>query len=213
MGGFLSSRRVRNGLGPRVRQKADRSGSRGVFQSPRACLPSSSRLDPTVALALVTILRRVSVENWNALRAVGETANRRLCDAEARDARSAPDVVTFQRVTRPSTNEDGLHSPGHRFGDPRVTAVFSALVGFCFLLTGFTNRQLVERVSALLSTRYTARQATYDLRRLKRRGLIRRVSKANRYQLTPSVVASPFSSQRLMDVSSLRACFGGPSPS
>jgi predicted MarR family transcription regulator len=63
--------------------------------------------------------------------------------------------------------------------------VFAALVGFCFLLTGFTNSQLVQRVSALLNAGYTTRQATYDLRRLKRKGLIRRISKANRYQLTP----------------------------
>ena len=97
----------------------------------------------------------------------------------------APDVVTFQRVTQPSTSEDGLHSPGLRFGDPRVAAVFATLVGFCFLLAGFTNGQLVQRVSALLNKRYTARQATYDLRRLKRKGLIRRVAKANRYRLTP----------------------------
>jgi hypothetical protein len=129
--------------------------------------------------------RRVCVQNWNALRAVGEAANRRLCDAEAQDAMPAPDVVTFQRVTRPSANEDGLSSPGLRFGDPRVAAVFAALVGFCFLLTGFTNSQLVQRVSALLNAGYTTRQATYDLRRLKRKGLIRRISKANRYQLTP----------------------------
>lgn len=129
--------------------------------------------------------RRVCVENWNALRAVGESANRRLFDAEAQDAMPAPDVVTFQRVTRPSTNEDGLTTPGLRFGDPRVTALFAALVGFCFLLTGFTNSQLVQRVSVLLNTRYTVRQATYDLRRLKRKGLIRRISKVNRYQLTP----------------------------
>jgi hypothetical protein len=129
--------------------------------------------------------RRVCVKNWNALRAVGESANRRLCDAEAQDAMPAPDVVTFQRVTRPSTNEDGLLSPGLRFGDPRVAALFAALVGFRFLVAGFTNGQLVERVSALLNARYTARQATYDLRRLKRKGLIRKVPKANRYQLTP----------------------------
>ena len=129
--------------------------------------------------------RRVCVENWSALRAVGEAANRRLSDAEAQDAMPAPDVVTFQRLTRPSTNEDGLLSPGFRFGDPRVTALFAALVGFCFLLTGFTNGQLVERVAALLNAPYTARQATYDLRRLKRKGLIRKLSKTNRYQLTP----------------------------
>ena len=47
--------------------------------------------------------RRVTAENWNALRAVGEHANQRLCDAQAADARPAPDVATFTEVTRPSS--------------------------------------------------------------------------------------------------------------
>src|SRR6266511_342173 len=51
--------------------------------------------------------RRVTSDNWRALRAVGEYANRRLCDAQAVDARPAPDVVTLQQVTRPSGVVDG----------------------------------------------------------------------------------------------------------
>jgi hypothetical protein len=128
--------------------------------------------------------RRVCAKNWNALRAVGESANRRLCDAEAQDAMPAPDVVTFQRVTRPSTTTDGLYAPGVRFGDPRVVAVLAALVGFCYLVEGFTNKQLVLRTRQLLNSPYTTRQATYDLRRLKRKGLIRRLRKKHRYELT-----------------------------
>jgi hypothetical protein len=128
--------------------------------------------------------RRVCAQNWNALRAVGESANRCLCDAEAADARPAPDVATFCQVTRPSTNDDGLYAAGLRFGEQRVMAILAALVGFCYLIRGFTNRQLVERVSALLQSPYTSRQATYDLRRLKRKGLITRIARTNRYQLT-----------------------------
>jgi hypothetical protein len=129
--------------------------------------------------------RRVCVQNWNALRAVGEAANWRLCNAEAQDAMPAPDVVTLQRVTRPSQTPDGLYAPGLRFGDPRVVAVLAALVGFCYLVEGFTNRQLVGRTRQLLGGPYGTRQATYDLRRLKRKGLIRRLRKKHRYQLTP----------------------------
>lgn len=128
--------------------------------------------------------RRVCAANWNALRAVGESANRRLTDAEAADAMPAPDVVTFQQVTRPSKTQDGLHAPGIRFGDPRVMAILASLVDFAHLLDGFTNRQLVERVSALLNGPYTPRQATYDLRRLRRKGLIQRITHAHRHQLT-----------------------------
>jgi hypothetical protein len=129
--------------------------------------------------------RRVCAENWHALRAVGESANRRLCDAEAQDAMPAPDVVTFQRVTRPSTSRDGLYTPGLRFGDPRVGAVLQALVAFSNLIEGFTNQRLVARVGQILSSPYTTRQATYDLRRLSRKGLIRRLRKKHRYELTP----------------------------
>jgi hypothetical protein len=83
--------------------------------------------------------RRVCAENGNALRAVGESANRRLCDAEAADAQPAPDVATFSKVTRPSVTEDGLYAAGLRFGEARVMAVLSALLGFCHLLAGFRN--------------------------------------------------------------------------
>jgi hypothetical protein len=62
--------------------------------------------------------RRVCLENWNALRAVGEHASQRLCDAEAADAQPAPDTVTFAEVTRPTTTAEGLHAPALRFGDP-----------------------------------------------------------------------------------------------
>ena len=128
--------------------------------------------------------RRVCAKNWYALRAVGESANRRLCDAEASDAKPAPDVVTFQKVTRPSTTDDGQYAPGLRFGEPRAMAVLASIVGFCHVVAGFTNRQLVELVSLLLNASYTSRQATYDLRRLRRKGLITRIPHSRRYQLT-----------------------------
>jgi len=129
--------------------------------------------------------RRVNAENWHALRAVGQSANRRLCDAEASDAAPAPDVATLQAVTLPSSTPDGLHAPGLRFGDPRVMALFSAIVGFAHLFVGFDNPSVVRLVSTLLDQPYCPRQATYDLRRLRRKGLIERVPGSHRYLVTP----------------------------
>jgi len=88
-------------------------------------------------------------QNWYALRAVGESANRCLRDAEAADAQPAPDVASFCRVTHPSTTAEGLYAAGLRFGEARVMAVLAALVGFRHLVAGFRNRQMVERVRAL----------------------------------------------------------------
>jgi len=93
-------------------------------------------------------------------------------------------VATFERVTRPSI-ENGQYAPGLRFGDPRVAALCASLVGFCHVVAGFTNRQLVERVCSLGDKPYHSRQATYDLRRLRRKGLIRRIEHTQRYELTP----------------------------
>jgi hypothetical protein len=129
--------------------------------------------------------RRVNHTNWQALRAVGEAANARLCDAMARDAAPAPDVVTVATVTRPSKTLDGLHAPGLRFGDPRTMALFSAMVGFVHLIAGFTNAELTRIMGALLNQPYTSRQATYDLRRLRRKGLIERRPGTHRYLPTP----------------------------
>jgi Mn-dependent DtxR family transcriptional regulator len=46
-----------------------------------------------------------------------------------------------------------------------------------------TNRSLRALIAGLIPG-YTARQMTYDLRRLRRRGLIHRVPRSQRYQLT-----------------------------
>jgi hypothetical protein len=128
--------------------------------------------------------RRVNLDNWNALRVVGENANQRLCDAEAADATPAPDVVTLNRVTRPSRTDDGQHAPALRFGDPRTMALMSAIVGFCHLPAGFDNAHLVERMRSLHHADYTSKQATYDLRRLRRKQLIERIPGTHRYHTT-----------------------------
>ncbi len=131
--------------------------------------------------------RRVCAQNWTALRAVGDSANRRLCDAEAQTARPAPDVVTLTHVTRPSTTTDGLHAPALAFGDPRVMALLAALVLFTHALDGFDNRQLVKLVGRFWDRPSSSRQATYDLRRLRRKALIWRCVNTHR----PHRIARP----------------------
>jgi predicted MarR family transcription regulator len=64
-------------------------------------------------------------------------------------------------------------------------AVLEPILKFGHVIDGFTNRQVVKLTSRLLNEDYTTRQATYDLRRLRRKGLISRLSHKQRYQLTP----------------------------
>jgi predicted MarR family transcription regulator len=52
-------------------------------------------------------------------------------------------------------------------------------------ITGFTNRSLRAQVSMLLGVPYSASQMSYDLRRLRLKGLITRLPQTNTYVLTP----------------------------
>jgi hypothetical protein len=124
----------------------------------------------------------VTQENWDALCAIGQQVNERLLAAQIGACQCAPDTTTLERVVLPSTH-DGLPASGLRFGDPRVMALLSALCSFQHLFEGLTNRSLRALVSGLIPS-YTARQMTYDLRRLRRKGFIRRLPGTQRYQLT-----------------------------
>ncbi len=72
-----------------------------------------------------------------------------------------------------------------RFGGSRVQALAGALAASLLAVTGITNRSLRALMTGLLGTPYTMTQASYDLARLRRKGLITRRPHANTYDLTP----------------------------
>ena len=62
-------------------------------------------------------------------------------------------------------------------------ALLACLCSFQHLFAGLTNRSLRELIAGLIPG-YSARQMTYDLRRLRRKGLIQRIPPTQRYELT-----------------------------
>ena len=82
---------------------------------------------------------------------------------------------------------DGQRASALRFGDRRVQALFAALLRFDLLPQGFRNRDLRKTVAALCGLSpddYGGGRMTYDLRRLRLRGLIERTPRTQRYRLT-----------------------------
>jgi hypothetical protein len=59
-----------------------------------------------------------------------------------------------------------------------------ALCAVVHTITGFTNRSLRAQVATLLGEPYSTRQMSYDLRRLRLKGLITRLPHTNTYVLT-----------------------------
>jgi hypothetical protein len=126
--------------------------------------------------------RLLSAENWSRLLTIGQQTNDRLLAHELQACDCMPDPQTFTRLVSPSSH-DGLPAPALRFGDPRVMALLSCLCSFGHLFAGLTNHSLRELMAQLIPG-YSAGQMTYDLRRLRGKGLIRRVPRSHRYQLT-----------------------------
>jgi len=91
----------------------------------------------------------------------------------------------FARIAQPTVTDDGSRAPALRFGDPRVQALAGALANTLFAVTAITNKRLRALMAGLLGTPYSLNQASYDLARLRRNGLITRVPGRNRYTLTP----------------------------
>jgi predicted MarR family transcription regulator len=63
-------------------------------------------------------------------------------------------------------------------------ALLGALCITINAVAGFTNRSLRAQIAGLLAISYSSSQMTYDLRRLRRKGLIQRVPRTNTYALT-----------------------------
>ena len=119
------------------------------------------------------------------LQARARAANRRLLDTERAGQGCVLASPAFARVAQPSTDgQAGYPTGALRFGDPRVMALAGALSLLLTRVVGFTHRSLRAQVAALLGTPYSATQMSYDLTRLRRKGLIRRLSGRNTYILT-----------------------------
>jgi hypothetical protein len=126
------------------------------------------------------------LKNLPALRKIGFEANRRLLDVQRISHDCAIGEDSFRALQRPR-EVNGQRASALRFADTRIQAVLHALLLFVFLARGFSNKDLRQRLAPLLGMRpgdIRPASMTYDLRRLRLRGLIERIPKTHRYRLT-----------------------------
>lgn len=168
------------GVDPSLHVEYRSSHVKQYFKEQRA-LRTETTINDTHDFGLGKDLR-----HFDQLRREGERVNRQLLESERISQRCLLSQAALDRVTRPT--ECGTQRvSGLRFGDPRAMAVLQALTAFATLPTGFRNRDLRTRVAALLGLsleQYTRNQMTYDLRRLRLKGLVARISETQRYTVT-----------------------------
>ena len=143
------------------------------------------RVETTVNNASDFALHKtLNAENWRALRRVGADTNARFLAALGEGRPGLPDPATLESIVLPSVH-DGQRAPGLRFGDPRTMALLGSIAAFAHVIGGLTNKSLRAQMAAHWRPDYSSAQATYDLRRLRLKGLIERIDGTNTYRVTP----------------------------
>ena len=144
-----------------------------------------------VALRIETVINTPNdlgcnrqLQNLPELQDKARAINDRLLHTETAGQGTVLVSPVIERITRPTVTGEGRKAPALRFGDLRVQALAGAIAAMLFTVTGITNKTLRGLMTGLLHRPYSMNQASYDLSRLARNGLITRVPGRNRYTLT-----------------------------
>jgi hypothetical protein len=179
--GTFATRIITDGVLPSLHVQYKRCHVKQYFKEGRAL-----RTETTINDAHDFGLKR-GLLHFDALRQLGQRTNTRLLETEqvAHDCGLSERDLTD--LVLPGKTATGQPAPALKLGEPRVTALLQALCLFAVLPAGITSRQLRPHVAQLLGVpddQYTARQMGYDLRRLVRKGLLRRLGRRLCYELT-----------------------------
>ena len=175
--GVFATRVVTRGVDVTVNVGYKHSRAKQYFKDGRALRVETVINDP----GDLGVKRRLA--HLDELQARARDVNRRLVDHEHVGQGCVLASPAFERIARPSL-VDGRRAPALRFGDPRVMALAGALAMTVNLVGGFTNKTLRDLVAGLLGEDYSQNRCSYDLTRLRLKGLIVRLEHSNTYVLT-----------------------------
>ena len=180
--GEFRTRVIQNGVPPRLHIQYQNFDRKQYCQEGRGCRTEGTFRNPK------DFDVNQGLTNLPYLQKLGRQINRRWLEVERVSHNRGLRGDSIQRVVQPTVIEGGEKAPAWKFGQPRGMALFLALTLLQHLIDGFHHRHLRVLVADLLGvtiTDYTGAQMTYDLRRLRRKGLIFRPPRTHRYFVTP----------------------------
>lgn len=184
--GIFRTRVITDGVNPNIQATFKHSAVKQYFKEGRA-LRTETTINDTYDIGVGR-----SLENLPKLIEFGRALNRRLLAAEEASAQCLRDIARVDQVLTPNIVE-GQRVPALRFGDPRAFALEAALCRFAVGPLAPLGFRAADIRSVLPDLRggaaYSASQATYDLRRLRLKGLIERVPKSHRLAQGPRLAA------------------------
>lgn len=128
-----------------------------------------------------------SLSSFDQLWQLGRQINQRLLDQESISQDCFLPWEDVRQIQQSTMTEDGQRASALHFGNPRVVALLAALVYHAHRPDMLRNKNLRLTVAQLMNISandYTSAQMSYDLRRLRLKGLIERIPKTHQYRLT-----------------------------
>jgi len=174
------TRVITEGVNPSLHIEYKHSHVKQYFKENRALRTETTINDP------MDFYVRKAIANIDQLRITGDQINRNLLQVERVSQNCVLTQDGFDQLHRP-TLVGAQRASGLRFADSRVTALLHGLCAFHHAQHGFRNRNLRSHVASLLGLsldEYTPGKMTYDLRRLRLKGLISREPRSHRYSVT-----------------------------
>jgi hypothetical protein len=176
--GRFSTRIVHQGVEPRISIHYKSSRVKQYLKEGRAIRIETVINNPTD----VGVKRRIA--HLGELGDVGRAVNRRILSAQRVAAAPGPSTALFERVALPDRRA-GQRTVALRYGDPRAMCVMAALCVLIHQIAGIRNRTLRPLVEAPLGVPYSGARMSYDLWRLRTKGLLTRLPKRHTWVLTP----------------------------
>jgi hypothetical protein len=183
------TRVITYGVAPSLHVEFKHSHVKQYFKEQRALRTETTINDP------LDFQRTKGLDTLPHLRTIGRQINAKLLEVERVADGAMPRPSLLERLQLPTHSPTGQRISALRFGDPRVHALFGALCRFSHLPDGFHNRDLRPLVAALLGrdlATYSAGAMTYDLRRLRLHGIVRRAPGTQRYTLSSTGAQAAF---------------------
>ena len=128
---------------------------------------------------------RKDISNLPYLQKIEPDINRGLLDVQRVSHNCHLSQQSIERIVQPTLNSNGQRAPGLRFGQLPTMALLAALTSFVHPAFGFRHPDLRPYLADLPASSFSASQMSYDLRRLRLKGILWRVPKWHRYLLTP----------------------------
>lgn len=175
------TRVLREGVQPIIRIRYKHSALKQYLKDGRA-LRTEMVFNNTLDFGILRGLR-----HFAELVKLGTHFNDRLLEQEQMSQDCFLSLQEMRKLGQSIRLEDGQHASALRFADPRTMAVLEALACQAYIpkeIGNYSLRSIVAQLLEASSITYSSAQMTYDLHRLRLKGLIERIEHSHRYRPT-----------------------------